>query len=233
MDGYTRYAIYVAPPPGPLATLGAQWLGWDAEAGRGAALPPGRAVADLPRPQRALTEAPRPYGFHGTLKPPFLLAEGRTVPGLHAAVSALAPSLHRVRLDGLRLGEIGAFVALVPDGDSAALGTLAARIVEALDGFRAPPSGEELARRRAAGLTDRQEALLARWGYPFVMEEFRFHMTLTGPLPDPDERARVAGALRPLFEPLIERPFRIDEICLFGEGQDGRFRNLHRYPLSA
>jgi hypothetical protein len=58
-------------------------------------------------------------------------------------------------------------------------------------------------------------------------------MTLTGPLHDAGERRAVADALRPLFETLIERPFRIDEICLFGEGQDGRFRNLHRYPLSA
>ena len=33
-----------------------------------------------------------------------------------------------------------------------------------------------------SGLTDRQEALLTQWGYPYVMEEFRFHITLTGAL---------------------------------------------------
>lgn len=232
MDGYTRFALYYAPPPGALATLGAQWLGWDAEAGRGASLPPGHDWPALPRPQKALTRAPRTYGFHGTLKPPFALAEDRTVTGLHAALSALAPRLHRLRLDGLRLAEMGDFLALVPEGDSAALDALAATLVEALDGFRAAPTDEDVARRRAAGLTPQQDAMLARWGYPFVMDEFRFHITLTGPLPDDAERAAVADALGPLFEPLIERPFRIDDICLFGEGQDGRFRNLHRYTLS-
>ncbi len=231
MDGYTRFAIYYAPPPGALATLGARWLGWDAEAGRGAALPPGQAWPPLPRSRHAMTDRPRPYGFHGTLKPPFALAEDASVPELHAALGALAPHLPRVRLDGLAVREVGAFVALAPEGDTAALDTLAATLVEALDGFRAPPGEEELARRRAPGLTDRQEAILRRWGYPYAMEEFRFHLTLTGRLA-PEERAATVAALQPLFEPLLERPFRIDEVCLFGEGQDGRFRNLHRYALS-
>ena len=232
MDGYTRYAVYFAPPPGALAHLGAAWLGWDAEASRSAAPPPNADWPPLPRPRRALTERPRAYGFHGTLKPPFLLADGSTTLGLHAALAALAPRMHRIKLDGMRVAEMGPFLALVPEGDTAALDDLAATLVEALDGFRAPPGAEELARRRAAGLSERQEALLERWGYPYVMEEFRFHITLTGPLEEA-ERAATAAALRTLFDPLLERPFRIDDICLFGEGQDGLFRNLHRYPLSA
>ena len=231
MDGFTRYAIYFAPPPGALASLGARWLGWDAEAGRSASLPPGRDWPPLPRARRALTDRPRPYGFHGTLKPPFALAEDGSVLGLHAALGALAPRLRRVRLDGLRVRELGDFVALAPEGGTASLDALAATLVEALDGFRAPPDAEEIARRRAPGLTERQEAMLRHWGYPYVMEEFRFHLTLTGPLAA-TERAETAAALRPLFEPLLERPFRIDEVCLFGEGQDGRFRNLRRYALS-
>jgi len=228
MDGYTRYALYFAPPPGPLATLGARWLGWDAEAGRGASPPPSEAWPALPRPPRDLTARPRKYGFHGTLKPPFALAEGCTVAGVHDAVAALAPRLKRVKLDGMRVSAIGSFVAIVPEGDTGGLAELAATLVTSLDGFRAPPSEEDLARRRGSGLTPRQEVLLQEWGYPYVMDEFRFHLTLTGPLPD-DERDATADALAPLFEPHLERPFRIDEICLFGEGQDGRFRKLHRY----
>lgn len=231
MDGFTRYAIYYAPPPGPLARLGAAWLGWDAEAGHGETLPPGKNWPDLPRPPLEITARPRKYGFHGTLKPPFVLSEDRTVAGLHAALSALAPRLHRLRLDGLRITAIGPFLALVPEGDASPVDDLAATLLEALDGFRAPPEPAELARRRAAGLTERQEENLTRWGYPYVMEEFRFHITLTGPLPEA-EREATASALEPLFAPLLEQPFRIDEICLFGEGQDGRFRNLHRYTLS-
>jgi putative phosphonate metabolism protein len=231
MDGFTRYAIYYAPQPGPLADLGRAWLGWDAEAGKGAALRPEAEWPSLPVSRRELTKAPSKYGFHGTLKPPFVLSEGREVAGLHAATAALAPRLKRLKLDGMRVDEIGPFIALVPEGDTEELAALAGTLVEALDGFRAPPSDDEIARRRAAGLTRRQEVLLHRWGYPYVMEEFRFHITLTGAIRDDATRAQVRGALARLFAPLLDRPFRIDDVCLFGEGQDGRFRNLHRYPL--
>jgi len=231
MDGYTRYAVYFAPPPGPLATLGAAWLGWDAEAGHGAALRPGAEWPALPLPRRDLTARPAKYGFHGTLKPPFTLAEGREVAGLHGALAALAPRLARLRLEGMRVAEIGPFLALVPEGDTGALSALAATLVEALDGYRAPPDEAEMTRRRGAGLTHRQEVLLNQWGYPYVMEEFRFHMTLTGPIADAAMRAAVRAVLADLFAPVLERPFRIDDVCLFGEGQDGRFRNLQRYAL--
>ena len=231
MDGYTRYAVYFAPS-GRLGKLGAAWLGWDAETGRRDPQPDDAAWPDLPVARRALVTAPARYGFHGTLKPPFRLAEGREVSGLHNALCALAPRLPRLRLDGLRLADVGPFLALVPEGDTDALGAMAATLVEALDGFRAPPQTEEIARRRASGLTPRQETLLLKWGYPYVMDEFRFHVTLTGPIPDNAQRAEVAMALAPLFEAEIDSPFRIDDICLFGEGQDGRFRNLHRYALT-
>ena len=67
---FTRYAIYYLPPAGALADFGARWLGWDVR--RGAAA----VQLDLPG-LRDATEAPRKYGFHGTLKPPFRLAEGQ------------------------------------------------------------------------------------------------------------------------------------------------------------
>ncbi|MEM9248802.1 MAG: DUF1045 domain-containing protein [Pseudomonadota bacterium] len=231
MDGFTRYAIYFAPSGG-LAKLGASWFGWDPEGARLDPLAGDVAWPDLPIDRRNLTATPSRYGLHGTLKPPFRLAEGREVAGLHNALSALAPRLSRLRLDGLRLKAVGSFLALVPEGDTTALGTLAGTLVEALDGHRAPPLTEELARRRASGLSARQEAMLLKWGYPYVMGEFRFHITLTGKIPDQRTRDVVAMRLAPLFEAEIETPFRIDDICLFGEGQDGRFRNLHRYPLT-
>src|SRR6056297_86356 len=160
MDGYTRYALYAAPRDGPLTRLGARWLGWDAEAGRGAPSARDEEWPTLPRPRRALTSPARNYGFHATLKAPFALAEGATVVELHAALSALAPRLGRVRVDGLRVGALGPVVALLPEGDTSAVDALSAKLVEALDGFRAPQSPEELARRRAPGLTARQEEML-------------------------------------------------------------------------
>lgn len=229
MDGYTRYAVYFAPPPGPLAEFGAAWLGRDAESGRNLTHMP---VRGLPRPAAELVAAPRKYGFHGTLKPPFRLAEGHEVTGLHTALQALAGQLHRVRIEaGLELAHMGGFVALVPAGPAPELETLAARLVESLDGFRAPLSDAERARREESGLTPAQAALLDRWGYPYVMEAFRFHITLTGRLPE-DEAAAVIAALEPHLAGRLPAPFRIDDICLFGEGQDGLFRNLHRYRLT-
>ena len=119
----------------------------------------------------------------------------------------------------------------VPRGDTRALNAMAGSVVEALDGFRAPLTPEEMARRSPDRLSTRQRKLLQRWGYPHVMEEFRFHMTLTGPLEN-GEAERARNVLAPVLDPLIERPFRIQGLCLFGEGEDGRFRNLHRYPLT-
>ncbi|MFD0979474.1 DUF1045 domain-containing protein [Tropicimonas aquimaris] len=228
MDGFTRYALYYAPPPGALADFGAAWLGWDPRGGRKVAR---TTLPGLPMPVAKITENPHRYGLHATLKPPFRLAPGFDVSELHNAVEALASSLEPVMVDGLRLDRIDGFLALVPEGDPTPLALLAARVVEALDAFRAVPSEAELERRRQAGLSQRQEVLLQQWGYPYVMEEYRFHLTLSGPLPD-EEAEEIKILLSPVLEPILPAPLRIRDICLFGEGQDGRFHNLHRYTLN-
>lgn len=228
MENVMRYAIYWAPEPGPLADLAAGWLGWDAAAGRETRHPD---LPGLPRPVADLTETPRKYGFHGTLKAPFRLAEGRTATELQAAVAALCARTAPVALDGMRLARLGNFLALVPDGDASALGALAARLVAELDGFRAPLTAADLARRGADRLPPHKRALLERWGYPHVMEEFRFHLTLSGAF-DAAILDAVRDRLAPLFAPLLPRPFPIGSVCLFGEAQDGRFHLLHRYALT-
>jgi hypothetical protein len=128
----------------------------------------------------ALTVEPRRHGLHGMLKPPMRLADGATAEDLLAAVAALARRLTLVDLGRLRVAPLGPFLALVCDSQPAALEALAAAMVSDRDAFRAPPAEAEFARRRATGPAARQETLLARWGYPYVMEEFRFHVTLTG-----------------------------------------------------
>ena len=79
--------------------------------------------------------------------------------------------------------ELGSFVALVPQTPRPLLNGLAEACVRELDRFRAPMSKLERERRMMPGLSDRQIVNLARWGYPYVCEDFRFHMTLTGALP--------------------------------------------------
>src|SRR3989338_6119950 len=179
MDKMKRFAIYYAPRAGAFADAAAAWLGWDLLAGRAEA----SALPDLADHMAD----PRKYGFHGTIKPPFRLAEGCSPTGLTQAVARLATSLRAVELPALALRQIDGFLAFVPDGDTAALGDLAAEVVRALDPLRAP--------RRPERLTDRQRALLGIYGYPYVMEEFQFHLTPTGRLSDTDSPHLIAAAV--------------------------------------
>ncbi len=225
--GWRRYAIYFTPE-GALAERGAAWLGWDAAAGAARAHP---SLSGLPRPVDEITARPRKYGVHATLKPPFRLAAGRSEADLDAALAAFAEGRPVVLLHGLEVARLGRFLALRPVGETGRLEALAAAVVEVFDPFRAPPTEEEIARRRAARLTPRQEALLSRWGYPYVMEEFRFHMTLSGPLA-PDELERTAAVLAGHFAPVLPAPFVVDGVTLLGEDERGRFHHLHRYALT-
>ncbi|WP_434289044.1 DUF1045 domain-containing protein [Celeribacter sp. SCSIO 80788] len=226
MDEFKRYAVYYAPAPGPFAEFCAQWLGWDAFEGIELPHP---ALEGLPAPIREITEAPRKYGFHGTLKPPFRLTGTRAE--LMADLAGFAAAHKPIEMEGLALTRIGGFLALTPMGDLTPLEVLAGEIVATLDPHRAQPSETELARRRSAGLSERQNALLTQWGYPYVMEEFKFHLTLTGKL-SIEEAETVKAALGPVLAPLLPTPFRIEDLCLFGEAEDGRFHLLHRYTLS-
>ena len=230
MPVFARYAIYYLPEPGALADFGAAWLGWDVETGSEVAHPD---IEGLPRPVSELTATPRKYGFHGTVKPPFRLAEGHDAEGLVPAAEKLASRLEPVELDGLQLSRLGSFLALTPRGSKAqltALAALASESVQGLDAYRAPAPQSELDRRRKAGLSERQESYLQQWGYPYVMEEFRFHLTLTGRLSAIDAPA-VEDALRPVVTPVIPEPFRIESLCLCGEDAEGRFHLVKRLPL--
>jgi hypothetical protein len=129
----------------------------------------------------------------------------------------------------LQLATLGRFLALTPRGDAAALSRVAAACVRGLDPLRAPPDPDELARRRKSNLSPRQEDMLQRWGYPHVMEDFRFHMTLTGRLPKSEVAHWSAMAQQHL--PDLPAPFVIDQIALCGERADGRFELIRRYAL--
>jgi hypothetical protein len=116
-------------------------------------------------------------------------------------------------------------------GDTSDLNALAGHVVAALDSYRAPLTDAEIARRKPEALSTHQRALLERWGYPFVMDEFRFHITLTGRLTPEDARA-TRTALLPVMGAMLPAPFVIDALCLFGEDQDGMFHYISRHTLA-
>ena len=227
MDQMKRFAIYYAPEPGPFADAAAAWLGWDLAQGT----PMPQPAPDLPRPLAEVTAEPRKYGFHATLKPPFRLADGVSADDLAQATARLAASLAPLELPGLQMVNLEGFLALTPLGDTTALQNLAAEVVRNLDPHRAALTPAETARRRPERLTPRQRDLLATYGYPYVMEQFQFHLTLSGPLDDDETTVTSAAACH--FAGLIPTPFHIREICLCGEDAKGRFHLLHRYALSA
>lgn len=220
---FTRYAIYFTPA-GALAKAGAAWLGWDVAQGQAAIHPTFEGV-DV----AALAQTPRKYGFHGTLKPPMVLADGMDAAALQDRLRGFCTQHAPVTLDGLAITRMGRFFALTPIGDVAALRDLAGNIVTGFDTFRAPPSEAELARRRAARLSPAQEAHLVKWGYPYVLDQFRFHMTLTGRAKHTDG---VAEALEAHFSPVLPAPFVVDHLTLAGQRADGMFQEIARVPLS-
>ncbi len=221
MKSYDRYAIYFAPRSGTaLAALGAHWFAGDVK------------VAGLSEAEcGALVEQPARYGFHGTLKAPFRLNEGCSADDLFPAVDALAWRQAPVRLPLLALKRLGGFFALVPAAPCPELDLLARNCVADFDGFRAPLSEEERARRLKAGLNARQEKLLERWGYPYVLDQFRFHLTLTSQLDD-GTAEKVEPVLHRLTAEVLEQSVAVEDICVFGDpGGGGPFELIRRVPL--
>lgn len=223
---WSRLGVYYLPPAGPLADLGAAWLGWDIARGVVPAPPTVHGLPDAPE----LTRGAARYGFHATLKPPFRLRPGSDLAGVTDDLALLAAQIAPARADGLRIGVMGGFVALMPTGDRAGLGRVAAALLRGIDHHRAPPDAAEMARRRAAGLTGEEEAHLTRWGYPYVLDRFRLHLTLSRHLPDADA-AQLRDALAPVFQPLLPAPFLLDQIALVGEAPEG-FHLIARFRLT-
>jgi putative phosphonate metabolism protein len=225
-----RYALYFAPAAdSALARLGANWLGRDSVTGEPLQQP---SIAGFSAPRlEEITADARCYGFHATLKPPFALAPGCSAAQLEQEIAAFA--LRQATIGGLSLevGSLGGFLALMLTEDSSEVRNLAAACVREFDSFRLPPSEEELRRRQQHPLSDLEDALLRRWGYPYVMEAFRFHMTLTSRLSETD-RDSLEPVLRQLFGRVANTSFTVDGISLFHqESREAPFRLICRYPF--
>ena len=174
-----RYAIYYTPQhKSSLEALGREWLGRTAHdpLKERATAPEGFHTDEY----RQLVESPRWYGFHGTLKAPFELAEGFTPEDIETSLAQICKSHTPFSLPGLGVNYFGNFFALTPTAIVPELMKLSTDCVRLLDPLRTPLSAYDFKRHTQKNLSERQERLLRRFGYPFVLEEFRFHMTLTG-----------------------------------------------------
>jgi hypothetical protein len=218
-----RYAIYYAPEPGSaLHAFGESWF--NGAAARGSRLDRAKVSA--------LTEGPRLYGFHGTLKPPFELGPTFSEAGLVAAARVFAKGVAPIEIPPLELAVIGKFIALSPTEASAPLEKLAAACVRAFEGFRIPLTESSVRDYRRNKLTVHQEQMLEHWGYPYVMEEFRFHMSLTDRIEDNAERELVLEELQKLAAPILGKPVAITALTLFVQFEtDAPLKPFERIPF--
>ncbi len=218
-----RVAIYATPAPeSALARLAAAWLGRDAFTG---------AATRAPDPRRdPLVAEPARYGFHATLKAPFRLKDDGDLDALVDRLGAFCAGRPRPMIGNLVLSRLGAFFAIVPAEAEPALAALEAEVLDAFEPFRAPLTEAEIAARRPDRLNARQLSHLRRWGYPFVLDEFRFHMTVTGSVPESAEDP--SRDLDAHFAAVLGRPLPLDGLGLFVEPTPGAPFRVHAFhPL--
>ncbi|TPK29771.1 MULTISPECIES: DUF1045 domain-containing protein [unclassified Mesorhizobium] len=225
-----RYAIYFTPQQDEkLARIAANWLGRDPF---GAATRPVEAVGDLSAAEVAFhTASARRYGFHATLKAPFRLAANETEASLRAALDAFAQATPVVMIPRLVVSQIDGFFALVPEAPLPPLNRFADDVVRDFDRFRAPLTEAEIERRSPDSLKPGEFRNLCQWGYPYVFESFRFHMTLSGRA-GPQESPRLRLAIEGLFTEVLRQPVPVDALTLFIEPEPGApFMVLSQHAL--
>lgn len=204
-----RYALYYAPEEGSeWAQFGERWFA-------------------------RIDEAPRRYGFHATLKAPFRLAQGSSREALLNHLHAYCAGRSAWAMPPLKIALLDDFLALVPEVEDPEIDMVAAQCVTLFDQYRAPLSESDLARRKPERLDAGELRLLTRWGYPYVLDRFRFHLSLTGPLGGTSPRRiaeltlEASKAMRALGPPAF------DAICVFEEPREGDpFRLLQRVPFT-
>jgi putative phosphonate metabolism protein len=226
-----RYAVYYAPDPqGDLWDLACAWLGRDPHRKVDCVRPATPALADLDLD--ALTASPRGYGFHATLKAPFELADGASERDLLDFAEGFAG--RRAAFEAsISPQALGRFLAFRLNDPCPAMDALAEDCVRDFDPFRAPLSEADIARRREANLTPVQDARMLEWGYPYIFDDFRFHMTLTSGIADDAVRARVLEMLLQLFA-YVTGPHRFDSVAIYRQtDRDAPFEVMSRFSFAS
>ncbi|WMD20573.1 DUF1045 domain-containing protein [Achromobacter seleniivolatilans] len=212
-----RYALYLAPT-GPWGATGSRWLGRCADTGARLAPLPGQ-----PAESQEWTQAPRHYGLHATLKPPFRLRAGVTPQALDAAarelVDGVTPFSIELECEQLR-GFLAWRIAQADVDGQARIQALADAAVRNLDALRAPLTPEEMARRQPQSLSPAQQAMLERWGYPYVFDTYTFHITLTNKLAG-SELEQAEASIATFADPLRGQAMPVPGVSIYVQPEPG------------
>jgi putative phosphonate metabolism protein len=228
-----RYAIYFTLAQNDaLYQLAAQWLGYDFYQGNKPAIQMDHHAILKPLfPYTDYTAKASLYGFHATLKAPFRLKPRISHKQLVKMLKHFSRLYQPFSCSALKLKQIGNFLALVPENECKSLNRLARDCVQTFDVFRDKLDADEIARRNPASLTDNQRLMLENWGYPYVLDEFRFHMTMTDAL-SAQQIERCQPLLESYFHPYTSRALVIDQLCLCYQATErSPFVVLESYPL--
>src|SRR5262245_31473818 len=227
-----RYAIYYTPKPGTaLAAFGRSWFG---RANDGVTL---QAFSDAGLAGTSFAKiaaGPGRYtGLHALFRAPFTLRDGAGLDAVKTRLINFAARRKPVETGPLTLSRADRSLVLRPVEAKPALEWLAAQCVAAFEDFAAPPSDAERAEYASPLLSDYQRVLLESFGDPYVLSEYRFVITLTGPL-DAAHLERVAQALWPVLEEICASGVSVDALSLFGDtGGRSPMRLIGRYRLPA
>lgn len=232
-DNGPRYAIYFVPEADTkFYRYGRSILGYDCYSGKAIDFPD--SFGDSAINWNELTAAPRRYGFHATLKAPFYLSPSCTEPQLVNALQNFAGLGHAIYSFAPTVRLLSGFFAVVPIKAQAQIDALAASCTTLFDAYRAPMSPRERAKRVALGLNQSQIRNLDRWGNPYALSEFRFHMTLTGTVPASRRKAILAALLGCFRELRVEASIAIDRLTLLKQDTpDSAFRVVSQSSLKA
>ncbi len=226
-----RYALYFSPVSTSLLwQLGCKWLGYEALTRQLIKQDPVPGI-DTARLYE-ITRAPMHYGLHATLKAPFRLVDSFCEMDLRSAIRMFTDTRLSFVIPPLVIRLINDCLCLCPEYQPSELITFGADCVRNFDRFRMPLTGAELGRRKAEMLDSVEEKYLERWGYPYVLDKFRFHITLTGKVQNPFERQRIQARLEKMFAPVLGETLEIDAVSLFREPTPGQnFSCIDRFPM--
>ena len=225
-----RFAIYFAPEiDSNLHSIGSQWLGRDSSSGKSIMQPNIKGISSSYF--YSVTKTPRRYGFHATLKAPFRLNKEFTLKDLCSQIQRLS-ALSKTFSIRLKVRKLGNFIALMMDPNEQKMQNLASNLVENLDYFRAPLHQEEIDKRRMSTLTIREDKNLLNWGYPYVFNDFRFHITLTERIQCKSDREFMVSAASSHFSGSLENTIKVSSISLFvQESSEADFLQIQQFAL--